>query len=442
MFEKKKILILGMAKSGYEAAKFLSQFDNEIIVTDGKEQDHGHVKELEDLNIKIIITDEQDKLVDESIDIMIKNPGIKYDNKAVVAAKKLNIPVINELEMAYNFLNKSVNIIGVTGSNGKTTTVTLINKILKEAGLPVHLCGNIGTPLSSMIKEIKSNDILVVEISDHQLCDMEKFKTNISVLTNISKTHIDFHDSYEKYKSVKKKIFQNHTNRDIAIINYDNDEARELTLDIPSTKYYFSKNKKQKCYLKNNKIYYDDKEVIDTKEIKLKGTHNYENIMATILVVKQFDVSNEIVKQVLNTFAGVEHRIEYVTTKNGVAYYNDSKSTNNKATMTALSSFSEPTILLMGGLDRGIPFDELKPYMNNVKTILCFGETKEKIKDFATKNGIECSIYDTLEQATKAATSISNSGDIVLLSPACASWDQYKCFEDRGDEFKKIVNNL
>ena len=164
--------------------------------------------------------------------------------------------------------------------------------------------------------------------------------------------------------------------------------------------------------------------------------------MAAILVVKQFDVSNETIKQVLNNFAGVEHRIEYVTTKNGVAYYNDSKSTNNKATMTALSSFSEPTILLMGGLDRGIPFDELKPYMNNVKTILCFGETKEKIKDFATKNGIECSIYETLEQATKVASSISNSGDIVLLSPACASWDQYKCFEDRGDEFKKIVNNL
>lgn len=442
MFEKKKILILGMARSGYEAAKFLSKFDNEIIVVDGKEQNIDHVKELEQLNVKVIITDKQEKLVDDSIDIMIKNPGIKYDNPSVSLAKKLKIPVINELEMSYYFLNKKNNIIAVTGSNGKTTTVTLINEILKAAKLPVHLCGNIGIPLCSIIDEVKPNDILVVEVSDHQLCDMEKFKPNISVLTNISETHIDFHDSYERYKLMKKKIFQNNTESDLAIINFDDEESYNLTKDIKSKKYYFSKEKEEKCYLKENKIYYDRKEVVDTKNIKVRGIHNYENIMAAILVVKQFEVSDEIIKDVLNNFVGVEHRIEYVTTKNGVSFYNDSKSTNNKATMTALSSFNEPIILLMGGLDRGIPFDDLKPYLTNVKKIICFGETKEKIRDFSLQNNIECLIYEDLKTATKVAYSISSSGDVILLSPACASWDQFKCFEDRGNEFKNIVNNL
>lgn len=437
MFENKKIFILGMARSGYEAAKLLARHNNQIVITDGSEQDSEHIKELEELGVKVIITKNQLELLDDSFDYMVKNPGIKYDNPVVLKAKELNIKVINEVEMAYSFLPKNINIIGVTGSNGKTTTVTLIYEILKQSK-NVHLCGNIGYPLSSMINDIKENDILVIEISDHQLCDMYNFKTNISVLTNISETHIDFHDSYDRYKEMKKRIFNNHTSNDVAIINSKNEESLELTKDIVSKKLYFGES----CYIKDNSIYYNDELVIKLNDIKLKGMHNYENIMATILVVKEFNVSNEDIYKVLNSFKGVEHRIEYVTTINNRVFYNDSKSTNNKATMTALSSFTELTILIMGGLDRNIPFDDLIPYMKNVKKIVCFGETKNKINLLATNNNIECAVFDDLKSATIDAYNNSSEGDVILLSPACASWDQYKCFEDRGNEFKNVINNL
>lgn len=443
MFENKKIFILGMARSGYEAAKFLSKYNNEIIVTDGIEQDINHVKELNDLGIKVIITNNQEELIDNTFDYMIKNPGIKYDNKCVVKAKELGIKVINELEMAYSFLNKSCKIIGVTGSNGKTTTVTLIYNFLKEAGLPVHLGGNIGYPMTSLLNDIKDNDYLVIEISDHQLCDMYNFKTNISVITNIfNEVHIDFHDSFERYKNTKKKIFNNHTENDIAVINFDNEYAMEVSNDILSKKLYFSDYQSKDCYMKDDIIYYKNEPVININDIKLKGMHNYENIMSAIIVGKQLGISNDVFKNVLNKFTGVEHRIEYVCDINGVSYYNDSKSTNNKATMTALSSFNNPTILIMGGYNRNLPFADLRDYMTNVKEIICYGETKDQIKDFADKFNIKCVVFDNLKESTIKAYEDAIKGDTVLLSPACASWDQYKCFEDRGDEFKNIVKSL
>lgn len=438
MFSNKKIFIFGMARSGYEAAKLLASYNNEILVVDAKEQDEKNVKELEQLGVKVIITENQIELLDETFDYVIKNPGIKYDNPVVLKAKELNIKVINEVEMAYSFLPKNINIIGVTGSNGKTTTVTLIYEILKQANKNVHLCGNIGTPLSNMVNEIKENDILVIEISDHQLCDMYEFKTNISVLTNISETHIDFHDSYDRYKMMKKRIFNNHTENDLSILNYNNEESLELTNDIISKKLYFGKD----IYIKENNIYYNDELVINLNDIKLKGIHNYENIMATILVVKQFNVSNEDIYNVLNNFKGVEHRIEYVDTINGRTFYNDSKSTNNKALITALNSFNNKVVLIMGGLDRGQSFDELNDYMKNVKHIICYGETKEKIKEYSNKYNYNCEIVDNLIEATHKAYELSDEGDTILLSPACASWDQYKCFEDRGNEFKNEIKNL
>lgn len=442
MYSNKKILILGMARSGYEAAKYLSKLNNEVIVTDAKEQDIEKVKELESLGVKVVITSNQIDLVTDDLDYMIKNPGIKYTNECVLKANELGIKVINELELAYYFINKKAKIIGVTGSNGKTTTVTLIYNILKESGLNAYLGGNIGTPLISFVDEIKEDDILVLEISDHQLCDMYDFKTDISVLTNIyNEVHIDFHDSFERYQMMKKRIFNHHDNTSLAIINKENENSINLINDIESNKLYFSLNDGD-SYVKDNFIYYKNEKVICLDDIKIKGNHNLENIMATILVTKQFNVTNEDIKNVLNTFKGVEHRIEYVRTLNGIDYYNDSKSTNNKATETALQSFKNPIILIMGGLNRNLPFDELSSFMSNVKEIVCYGETKEQIKEFALNNNIECFTFDTLKEATLKASSDAKSGDTILLSPACASWDQYKCFEDRGNEFKDIVNNL
>ena len=441
MLKNKKVFILGMARSGFEAAKILAP-DNTVLVTDMNEQNPEQVKILEDLGVQIEIVKDPIDLLDDTYDVMVKNPGIKYDHPTVVKAKDLGIKVINEVELAYGYMNKDVNIIGVTGSNGKTTTVTLIYNIMKEAGLPVYLGGNIGTPLCNFVKDIKENEYLVMEISDHQLCDMYDFKTNVSVLTNIYEVHTDFHDSHDKYVRTKKKIFNNHTKEDIAIINYDNKEAVDNTEDINSTKYYFSKESKQNVYLDNNAIYYRDEKVIDCSEIKLKGLHNYENIMAVISAVKVYGVDNESICKVLRTFGGVEHRIEYVTTIDGVDYYNDSKATNCESTKIALKSFNQPTLLILGGLDRGHSFDDLTPCMENVTYVACYGETKARIKEYCDRIGKDCGVFDNLVNATTACYEKAGKGDVVLLSPACASWDQYKAFEDRGNEFKATVNGF
>ncbi len=439
MFENKKIFILGMARSGYEAAKLLSDYNNEIIVTDGKEQKEELVSELESLGVKVIITSDQVSLLDDSFDYVIKNPGIKYDNPVVVKAKELGIKVINEVEMAYSFLDKSVNIIGVTGSNGKTTTTTLISEFMKNSFDNVYLGGNIGIPLSNFVRDIKPNSYLVLEISDHQLCDMYDFKTNVSVLTNITPTHLDFHKSYEVYQMTKKKIFNNHTSDDLAVINKDDEVSMKITDDIKSTKVYYGHDKTNLAYYDEEGIYYDGKLVIKLDDIILKGKHNYQNIMGAIIAVKKYGVTNEVIQKVLKEFKGVEHRLEYVDTIDGVTYYNDSKATNCVSTITALNSFDKPTILLLGGYDRGHSFHDLDDSMKNVKCVVCFGETKNRIEEFCNDLNIKCYKNDTLKEAMNVVKDICTPGDVVLLSPACASWDQYDKFEDRGDEFKKLV---
>lgn len=439
MFENKKIFILGMARSGYEAAKLLSDYNNKIIVTDGKEQKEELVSELESLGVKVIITSDQLSLLDDSFDYVIKNPGIKYDNPVVVKAKELGIKVINEIEMAYSFLDKSVNIIGVTGSNGKTTTTTLISEFMKNSFDNVYLGGNIGIPLSNFVRDIKPNSYLVLEISDHQLCDMYDFKTNVSVLTNITPTHLDFHKSYEVYKMTKKKIFNNHTSDDLAVINKDDEVSMKITDDIKSTKVYYGHDKTNLAYYDEEGIYYDGKLIIKLDDIILKGKHNYQNIMGAIIAVKKYGVTDEVIQKVLKEFKGVEHRLEYVDTINGVTYYNDSKATNCVSTITALNSFDKPTILLLGGYDRGHSFHDLDDSMKNVKCVVCFGETKNRIEEFCNDLNIKCYKNDTLKEAMNVVKDICTPGDVVLLSPACASWDQYDRFEDRGDEFKKLV---
>ena len=443
MFNNKKIFILGMARSGYEVAKILASRNNNIILNDGNsDQNKAHVKELEDLGVKVILGSHPDDIFTKDFDYLIKNPGITNEHKYVKFAKENNIPVINEIEVVYNLLPKNVSIVGITGTNGKTTTATLIYEVLKKGDRNVHLVGNIGFPVASIYNDIKEGDILVIEISNFQLMNFDKFKTDVSILTNISPAHIDFHGSYENYKQTKKKIFNHHTKKDLAFINYGDEESMELTKDINSTKIYFSSKKKKNLYLEDNNICYNDDKIININDIKVKGLHNYENIMCAIGVGMHFNVPLSSIKEVLTSFTGVEHRIEYVKDINGISIYNDSKATNNKACTIALSAFDSPTVLIMGGLDRGQTFDELTDYVTHVKFIAAFGETKNKIKAFADEHKLPCKTYDNLEKATLDAYTKCNKGDVLLLSPACASWDQYKCFEDRGTEFKKIINNI
>lgn len=439
MIENKKVLILGMARSGYEVAKLISGQNNTIFITDMKDQDEEKVRVLKSLNIEFIKTDEPENILDESFDILIKNPAVFPFHPCVEKARELKIPVVNEMEVAYHYINKPVKIIGVTGSNGKTTTVTLINEVLKKAGIPVKLGGNIGTPLSQIVSDLEANDILLLEISDHQLIDMKDFKTDISVLTNLCPTHLDYHGSYENYLSVKKKIFNHHTKEDIAIINAANYDSMALTKDIASTKYYFNNDEN---YITEDGIYIDHKLVIKTSDILIKGHHNYENILATYLVAKILNVDFKFVAEVLKEFKGVEHRIEYVRTINGVSFYNDSKSTNPTATITALKSFDGNIHLILGGMERSQDFHDLTPYLSKVKCIYAIGEVRNRIMEFASEEKVPAFEFKTLKEAMKKVEEEVKPGDIVLLSPASASWDQYLKFEDRGDEFKNIVNHL
>ena len=438
MIENKKILILGMARSGYEVAKLLGKANNTIIITDQKDQNQEQIDELKALGITFIKSSEPENLLDETFDLLIKNPAVFPFHPCVKKAHDLNIDVVNEMEVAYHYINSPVKIIGVTGSNGKTTTVSLIYEVLKEANMPVKLGGNIGTPLSKIVLDLQANDILLLEISDHQLIDMYDFKTDISILTNLCPTHLDYHGSYEAYKKTKKKIFAHHTKDNIAILNKANYDSLELTKDIKSTKIYFNS---EENYYTEEAIYIDKEKVINTSDIILKGTHNYENILATYLVAKILNIDFKYVNAVLKKFKGVEHRIEFVRELNGITYYNDSKSTNPTATITALKSFSNNIRLILGGMERHQDFHDLTPYLGKVKKIYAIGETRNRIIDYAKEVNVNCEEFLTLKEAMSKIKEEAINGDIVLLSPASASWDQYIKFEDRGNEFKDIVNN-
>ncbi len=442
MYEHKKIFILGMARSGYEAAKILLKRNNKVSITDMKEQDELHVKELKELGATYVVTDAPADLLNKSYDLIIKNPGITYEHPCILRAKELGIKIINEVELAYNLLPKNVKIVAITGSNGKTTTTTITYELLKTMGEHVHLGGNIGYPMCSLLERTKEGDILVLEISGHQLHDCENFKTDISIMTNLSEVHLDFFKTYENYKYNKLKIFDNHTNKDIAILNLECEDVMNGTKDIKSHKFYFSSKQKTDSHLKDGYIYYKDEPIIATKDIIIKGNHNYENIMASIIAAKHFNISNETIKEVISKFPGVEHRIEFVANINGREFYNDSKSTNVKSTQIALSSFTNPTILILGGLDRGHSFEDLKDYMKHVKHIVCYGQTKDRIKAFSDSINIKCSVLENLNEAVKECYTLSDEKDIIMLSPACASWDQYKDFEERGKDFKNSVMNL
>ena len=439
MYENKKILILGAAKSGLAVAKLLAHRNNNITLSDINELKVEDQKMLEDLGIKVVITSNQCDLIDTSYDLVIKNPAIMSTSDIVKKIENLKLRCENEIEVAYHFLPSDVTIIGVTGSNGKTTTTTIIYELLKRHGKNVVLGGNIGYPLSSVIDQVKSGDILLLEISDHQLCDIHDFKTNISVLTNICPTHLDYHGTYEHYMMTKKKIFNLHTGADVAILNKNNQDSMEVSEDILSKKIYFNDTEN---YYKDNYIYFHGEQYLNVNDICLKGLHNYENILAALLVLENFEIDKNVVIEFLKKFGGVAHRLEYVTTKDSVEYYNDSKSTNPTATITALKTFTKPIHLILGGLERNQDFNELNDYMQYVKRIYAIGGVTDRVAEYAASINIPCDKCYVLADAMRKIKENVASGEVVLLSPGSSSQDQYVKFEDRGDEFKNIVEKI
>lgn len=433
MLEDKKILVLGMAKSGYHVAKLLAS-KNKIIVTD-RVEDSEKVKELKELGVDFVKSETAEELL-EGIDLIIKNPGIDPKHPGVVKALEMGIKIVNEVEVAYHYIPKGVKIIGVTGSNGKTTTTTMIYELLKLHNIPVILGGNIGYPLSEVVGDLNSNSVLLLEISDHQLYNTIDFKTDISVLTNLYQTHLDFHGTYENYVNTKKKIFNHHINEDLAIINKGNSDSLKLVSDIKSKIIYFQDDVN---YFDGDYIYIDGKKVLKREDILISGNHNYENILAALLVLKEFAFDIEIIKEFFQKFGGVEHRLEIVRSNCNIRFYNDSKSTNPASTVIALKTMNEKTHLILGGMERGQDFNELNNYLNNVKCIYAIGEVSDRIFDYAHDLNIPCIKCNVLENAIKEIKKNAVDKEIVLLSPASASWDQYDKFETRGKEFKKLV---
>ncbi len=430
----KKILVYGFKKSGYYVTKLLKE--NNLVTVLDKEYDEDSLEKLKILGVKYKLEDDDINVLD--YDLIVRSPGIVPSNKIIKEAYDKGITVTNEVEIAYKYLPEC-KIICITGSNGKTTTTTMIYDILSKVFDNVHLAGNIGYPLSEIVPSVKKGDIIVMEISDHQLYDIIDFKCNIGVITNLCPTHLDFHGNYENYKNVKKKVFNKFTSNDISILNYKDKDLIELTKDIDSRKYYFNN---EDNYIKDNYIYINNSKVLNIDDIKIKGIHNYENILACMLVVNLFNVDIDIIKYYLSEFKGVEHRIEYVTTYNNIEFYNDSKSTNPTSTITALKTFNKPIHLILGGFERSQDFNELNDYLDNVKCIYAIGEVTDRLADWANSRNINVVKSVTLTNALDSIKENVCENEVVLLSPASASWDQYDKFETRGEEYKNYIAKI
>ena len=442
-FENKKVLVLGLAKSGESAARLLDKLGAIVTVNDGKpfEENPAAQSLLED-GIKVVTGGHPLELLDEDFALMVKNPGIPYSNSMIEKALEKGIPVLTEVELAY--LISDAPIVGITGSNGKTTTTTMIGEVLTAAGQNGLLSGNIGYPASQVAQTATDKDTLVMELSSFQLMGIQEFHPEIAVITNLMPTHIDYHGSFEDYVAAKWNIQSNMTAADYLVLNFNQELAKELATKTNATVVPFSTLEKvDGAYLEDGLLYFRGEKVMAADEIGVPGSHNVENALATIAVAKLRGVDNETIKETLSAFGGVKHRLQFVDQINGVKFYNDSKSTNILATQKALSGFdNSKVILIAGGLDRGNEFDELVPDITGLKKMVILGQSAERVKRAADKAGVAYVDATDIADATRKASELAEEGDVVLLSPANASWDMYANFEVRGDLFIDTVAEL
>ncbi|MFJ7829986.1 UDP-N-acetylmuramoyl-L-alanine--D-glutamate ligase [Peribacillus sp. NPDC046944] len=443
-YSEKKVLVLGLAKSGVTAASLLHKLGAFVTVNDMKPlSENPEAQGLLEQGIKVICGSHPIELLDEGFEFIVKNPGIPYSNPLVKGAMEKGIPVITEVELAYQI--SEAPFLGITGTNGKTTTTTLIFEMMQAGKKSPLIAGNIGTVASGVAEKATAADTIVIELSSFQLMGIEEFRPEISIVTNLYDAHLDYHSSKQEYAEAKAAIARNQTASDFMIFNADQVDVKNMTKKTKAELVPFSTEVKHEngAYVEDGAVYFRGEKVIAVSDIALPGKHNLENVLAAISAVKLKGVSNEAIHTVLTTFGGVEHRLQYVATIEKRKFYNDSKATNILAASKALTSFTEPVILLAGGLDRGNEFDELKPAMKHVKAVITFGETAEKIERIAKELGItHIKRVDNVVKAVPVAFDLSNEGDCILLSPACASWDQYKTFEQRGDMFMEAVHKL
>ena len=412
----KKVLVVGLARSGMAAIRVLKKLGAEVTLSESKKKDD--IKEIGFLNENNVEIVGQDMAVFErDFDFVVKNPGVPYRSPMMQKLQERNIPVITEIELAYQ-VAKPQHYIAITGTNGKTTTSTLTYEILRRA-FPgkAHLCGNIGIPLCEIVME---NGLM--EEGGH---------------------YIDFMGSLDNYYKSTSEVYRNMADSDVFLLNADDPVVKEYTDRYPvkcAKESFSTDSQSADCIAKDGYLEIKGEKIIPLNAIKIVGKHNLQNVMIAVSAAKAIGISNDVILEAVSSFKGVEHRIEFVREIDGVKYYNDSKGTNTDATITALKAFDRGVILLVGGFEKGLPMDEMKKHLGCVKKIIGFGACGARlVHDLVGEDGI---VVTTLDEAVAEANKIAESGDTVLLSPTTSSFDQYTCFEERGDHFKKIINAL
>ncbi|WHE08419.1 UDP-N-acetylmuramoyl-L-alanine--D-glutamate ligase [Thermoanaerobacterium thermosaccharolyticum] len=447
----KKVIVAGFGLSGKSLCKVLTMFGAKIFVYDSKSKEElkDDISEFKDSCIAFCFEGVTDELLDGA-EMVIVSPGIPIDSEIVALAKSKGIEVIGEVEFAYR-LSKAP-IYAITGTNGKTTTTSLLGEIFKNSGVRTYVAGNIGYPLVEAAVNANSEDVIVAEISSFQLETVKEFKPVISAIINITPDHLNRHKTLENYVNIKGRIFENQSFNEYTVLNCDDKNMSSLFEKAKCKVFPFSSVKvlNQGTYIEDGKIVISINDVkntiIDIDDIYIPGNHNVENAMVASTMAFLAGIDINIINTTLKTFKGVEHRIEFVRSINGVKYYNDSKGTNPDAAMKAIEAMKGPIILIAGGYDKGVSFDEFtKSFNGRVRKLILLGETKDLIYQSAVKNGFsreDITIVNSLDDAVYAAYKMSMPGDNVLLSPACASWDMFKNFEERGKLFKDTVNSL
>ncbi|MBL0387999.1 UDP-N-acetylmuramoyl-L-alanine--D-glutamate ligase [Tumebacillus sp. ITR2] len=446
-YTEKKVLVLGLARSGAAAARLLHHNGAEVTVNDQKDlSDDPLAAELQALGIEVIGGGHPEGIVHPGLALVVKNPGIPYKAAPVRQALELGIPVVTEVEVAYGF--SKAPLIGITGSNGKTTTTTLVGKMLEAADLKPVVAGNIGLALSEVAESVTADQWLVAELSSFQLMGTRAFRPKIGALLNLSPAHLDYHGTYEEYRDAKYRLFANLGPSDIAVLNWDQEDVRAAAKGMQARVVPFSASEvlEEGVFVKDGHIHaiLNGKNVplLPVAEVGLAGEHNLQNVLAAAAISLAAGASADAIAEVARTFRGVEHRTEYVTTKNGVDFYNDSKATNAAAATQAITAFPS-VVLIAGGLDRGMDFQELVPvFQKHVKHVVAIGQAAERFLNVANLAGKTAEKADSLETAVQLAALRAEAGDTVLLSPACASWDMFGSFEERGSMFKKAVHTL
>jgi UDP-N-acetylmuramoylalanine--D-glutamate ligase len=442
ILEGKKVLVVGLGKTGEALCRFLLNHGARVMISEKKNS--------EEMSQKFFLWKKRGVRVESGAhelesflgsDFIFPSPGVPMIPE-LAAARKRGIKIISEIELAYKFLRGK--IIGITGSNGKSTTATLTHKILKEGGLKAFLAGNIGTPLISFVENSEDDHVYVTEISSFQLEYVDEFKAPISVFLNISPDHLDWHSSFAAYFGAKKKLLAAQTEDDIAILNRDDLRVWRLEKESKARVYAFSRERKVSpgCYTEGGWVVLQDKKeerLLRSAEIPLIGIHNQENIMASSLVGHVFGLSLPQIKKSIKGFKGLEHRLEKVLTIKGIDFYNDSKATNVDATLKSIQSFDRKIILILGGRDKGSDFHKLaKAIREKVKKTILIGEAKEKIAR-ALNNTVPSESVYSLREAVRTGYSEARPGEIILLSPACTSFDMFQNFEERGKVFKQEI---